>query len=104
MIYSIAIKREVITQTAMEVDPDTRKKVLKALENPRYRWRTVRGIAAETHLEEDMVLWVLDDAEDVVKSAVPGPNGADLFTTRENYLKKANLFERIRSAVTNRLE
>jgi hypothetical protein len=85
-------------------DTETRGKVLKALGNPKYKWRTLTGIAEEAHVDREIVLKILEESEDVVRSAVPGPHGEALFTTRSNYLSHASLFERFRSYVTNRLE
>jgi len=86
------------------IDEEIKSKVLEALGDPKYKWRTVTGIAEETHVDSEIVRRILEEAESVVRSAVPGPRGEDLFTTRENYLLKASVFEKIRSYVTNRLE
>ncbi len=56
--------------------------VLKALENPRYAWRTILGIATETRLDVRTIEEVLASAGDqVIKSDLLSEEGDELFTT-----------------------
>jgi hypothetical protein len=77
--------------------------VLKALENPKYKWRTIGGVSQETGLSADQVLEVLGSPSDkIVKSSIPSPEGKSLFTTREHFRKSASTFEKVLSAIKNR--
>ncbi|MFA6223844.1 MAG: hypothetical protein WC647_16180 [Desulfomonilaceae bacterium] len=88
----------------MVVDEATRNKVIGALGNPKYKWRTVQGVAKETGIEPEIVESVIEnDVDEVIRSSFPGPNQEELFTTRANYEKKASFVERFRSFFTNRL-
>jgi hypothetical protein len=87
-----------------EADPDVLKKVIAALENPKYKWRTIGGIAKETRLTADAVVNVLTSAaETIVRSSVPSKDGDALFTTRARFRQSASVAERLRGAFTNRL-
>jgi len=77
--------------------------VLKALENEKYKWRTIDGISQETGLSAEQVLEVLSSSSDkIVKSSIPSPEGKSLFTTRKHFRKSANTFEKVMSAIKNR--
>ena len=78
--------------------------VIKALENPEYRWRTVQGVANETGLPTQTVEAVIrKNHETVVKSSIPSNKGEALYTTRSHFLKRASLGEKLLGAIKNRL-
>jgi hypothetical protein len=57
--------------------------VMKALDNPKYTWRTVRGIAEETGLDARAVENVIAASEGaIVQSKLPSRDGEALFTPR----------------------
>ena len=86
-------------------DPGILSKVVAALENPKYKWRTIRGIAKETGLAADAVVDVLTGAADnVVRSSVPSKDGDALFTTRARFRQSASVAQKLRGAFTNRLD
>lgn len=88
-----------------EVDPDVLKKVIAALENPKYKWRTIGGVAKEAGVGADIVLSVVTSAADtVVRSRVPSQAGHALFTTRARFRQSASVAERLHGAFTNRLD
>ena len=81
------------------------KDVIKALESPKYRWRTVRGIAKEAKLSESVVITTVNSlrqAGKVVRSQVPSDTGEELFTTRKRFRESAPLSERLLAALRNR--
>jgi hypothetical protein len=78
--------------------------IRKALENPQYKWRTVEGIAKETGYDFSKVIDTLKANESqVLKSSLPATDGRDLFTTRERYRKTSTIWERLESAITNKV-
>ncbi|MCG7867002.1 MAG: hypothetical protein N0E59_10735 [Candidatus Thiodiazotropha taylori] len=80
-------------------------KIQKALENPKYKWRTVEGVAKETGLETVTVVSSLSNHNDlVIQSSIPSNTGADLFTTRDHYREKSTIFSRVMSSITNKVE
>ena len=70
----------------MEPSDDDIQKVILALKNNQYKWRTVRGIARDSGLATDLVNLALKAKEDaIVQSSVPSTKGEDLFTLRETF-------------------
>ncbi|WP_124706406.1 hypothetical protein [Sulfuriferula multivorans] len=79
--------------------------VQTALESPRFKWRTIEGIAKETKLDAVTVVGSLSaNASVVIKSTIPDQEGRDLFTTKDHYREKSSLWERLESAITNKVQ
>ncbi len=82
---------------------ENKLKVITALENPSYQWRTVKGLSAETGLDEALILSIINvSGDEVVKSSVAGKNGESLFSSRKTYRDKASVLDRFTSALTNK--
>jgi hypothetical protein len=78
------------------------KQVSAALENNKYKWRTIRGVAKELKATEDDVMKVItENASEVIKSSIPAASGEVLYTTRIHYRRKASLFDKIASSLTS---
>lgn len=92
----------------MKPDDDPRvPKIIAALENSQFKWRTISGIAAETKLPAGDVLEVLaklSDAGMVLRSKEPAENGADLYTTRKHFKSFVPITQRLMAAFRNRSE
>lgn len=86
------------------VSPEERRKVLKALEDDRYVWRTIEGIVKDTGLPEttveNAVLW--DPQVDTITASYPDEKGRTLFTTRSHYQKKRSLGWRVLGAIAGK--
>jgi len=77
------------------------KRVIAALEGPKYLWRTIPGISTETGLSESDVTASIRDNQDVILEASnKSAKGYPLYTTRKHYKEKASVFNRIISGVT----
>ncbi len=88
--------------------PDEKgRAVLAALENPNYDWRTVEGLSRETGLDERTVAGVIRGltafSDQIVQSAVPDKRGRALFTTRRHYHRGQSFFNRLLSAMSDRV-
>ncbi len=82
------------------------QKVVRALENPKYDWRTIDGISEETGIDPHqvaLILRFLPNLVDVVQSSVPDKLGRALFTTRNHYNERQNLANRILSVFSDRI-
>ena len=85
--------------------PDEWELVKASLEKDDYKWRTIEGIAAESGLSEGVVEKILyDHIGDIVKSSIPSKTGDELFTTRDHYKKKSSTWQRLSSALKNRID
>ncbi|WFF79200.1 hypothetical protein [Delftia tsuruhatensis] len=58
------------------------QQVLRALESPRFKYRTVSGIAKETKLDEESVREVLQSNPAVRRSFAREKNGKQLFAAK----------------------
>ena len=89
---------------SIDVDGEVVRKVIAALESPKYKWRTIGGIAKEAGVAPDQVVDVLKSSDVVVRSRVPAKNGDALFTTRPHFRRSASVAEMLRGAFTNRVD
>jgi hypothetical protein len=84
---------------------DSTGKVLAALANPKYDWRTIEGVSRETGLDRRSVLEILDRMPaQVLRSVTPDPQGRDLYALRSRYRARRPMLQRFldqfRSTVT----
>lgn len=85
------------------VSEDVVASVLGALGNPKFRWRTLAGVARDSGQDLETVTQVIAQVSDqVIRSSVPSSDGKDLYTTRENFRSTAPLTERLLGALKNR--
>jgi len=86
------------------MDPHSTRAVMEALEDPRYLWRTVDGVARQTGLTPKEVLAALEASADrVLRAGAVTPDGAPLYTTREHYQRHAGFGPRLLAALRNRV-
>jgi hypothetical protein len=78
--------------------------VQSALENDRYKWRTVEGLVKETGLDAVTIVGSMSANDAVVlRSSIPDKTGRDLFTTKDHYKEKSSYWERLQSVITNKV-
>lgn len=81
-----------------------RRKIIEALENDRYVWRTIDGIIKDTGLDADTIWAVLDDpTTDLVVSSFPDERGRGLYTTRRHYRVKRSVGWRLLGAIADKV-
>jgi hypothetical protein len=79
--------------------------VMAALENEKYDWRTLRGIARETGLPKEKILGILAQEKDsIIQSPTPSDKGEELYTTRNRYLDTASPAQKFIWSLKNRLD
>lgn len=84
---------------------DLEKQVISALENAKYKWRTIEGVANELSIPPEDVRKVIGLKPDVViKSTIPSVDGQALYTTRSHYRSKSNPVDRLIGALRNRVD
>lgn len=76
-------------------------KVVNALENPDYDWRTISGIASEIKEPETRILATLHSLSNLVRTT--DSQGQTLYTTRRHYEKTHGIKDRFVSALTDRV-
>lgn len=78
--------------------------IKQALENPKYTFRTIGGVAQEAKVSVEMVeSAIVQHPNELVVLYRKGKNGEKLITTREHYKKKATVTEKIKGALLNRV-
>ena len=71
-------------------------RIIDALEDPRWDWRTVDGISRDTGIPPDEVrVFLARSGGTVVMSVARDRRGRALFTTRERYRESRSLMERL---------
>jgi len=76
--------------------------VVRALENPKYDWRTVQGVARETGLAEERVEEALAEMRNILVHTCD-ESGRSLFTTREYYNRTASWGRKLLAALTDKI-
>lgn len=102
-------KRTTIAKRASHNDNEssinsTKQRIIKALENPKYKWRTVSGVSKEISLPTNIVLSELNNLKElgiVVQSSKLDFNGRYIYTTRKRYNKR--FANRLFSALTDKI-
>lgn len=83
------------------------QRVVRALENPQYDWRTIDGISEETGLDRWTVASIIQFLPnvnvEVVQSSIPDKRGRPLFTTRKHYLERRSFVNRLLTAFSDRI-
>jgi hypothetical protein len=75
---------------------EDKERVLAALANPSYSWRTVEGVSRETGLDPARVLQIIEGVPDlVIRSRISDAQGRALYATREHYRKTHSSIERL---------
>ena len=88
-----------------DIANDAIAKVLEALSNSSFKWRTLNGVAKETGLTLESVQEAIAQASDkIVRSSARSSDGRELFTTRENFKSQASIPESLLGAIINRAE
>jgi hypothetical protein len=78
--------------------------VLRALRNPKYKWRSIDGIARETRLSRDRIEDILAEEKSIVlRSSLPDRKGRALFTTVDHYKAHSSIISKVWSALSDQL-
>ncbi len=87
----------------MEKD-ELSKLVMKALEDEKFKWRTLKGIATQLSVNENGIEAVIEDNQDtVVQSSIPSRSGKKLYSTREHYRRVSSGFDRFLGGLKGRI-
>jgi hypothetical protein len=79
--------------------------VFRALENPKYKWRTITGISKETNVPPDQVLAIVTRFKEyIAKSAVQSQAGQDLYALRSKFIREESSIKKLIGAIKNRID
>jgi|SRR5271170_3052582 len=83
---------------------DISSRIVQALEDSRYEWRTIDGVAQETSIPAATVREVLEGLkQEVLRSSIPDESGRNLFTTRRHYRQTHGLGARLLAALADKV-
>lgn len=77
-------------------------KVISALEDPRYNWRTIEGVVRDTALPLEEVNQIMGTIDDQVVQTRRKPFGT-IYTTRRHYRQNEPLVNRVLSVLAGRI-
>lgn len=85
-----------------DTDPELEEeKIVAALKDERWDYRTVSGVARATGLDEQVVCTFLETRKDLVwKSAIPDRNGRDLYTIQGRQAQSKDFWRNLRTFLT----
>jgi len=81
---------------------DLKKAVVQALEDERYDWRTIGGIAKSLRITNPEVVSILNSMPDQIVRAT-SDDGQGLFTTRSHYEKTHGIGSKLLSALADKV-
>jgi pantoate kinase len=103
-VVSGTIDVNLVTDHRKEINMSGWDEVKKSLEDARYQWRTIRGVAKETSLTQEEVHKIIKmHAQEVIKSSVAADSGEELFTTRQHFRRRQSVVAKIASSLTSRV-
>jgi hypothetical protein len=80
-------------------------RVLNALNNPNFTWRTIHGISRKTEIPIVRVKQILRDLSDsVIRSFIPDDEGRALYTTLKQYRAHSGILRRVLSALSDQVK
>ena len=75
--------------------------IVLALEDPKYIWRTVRGVSKQLNASQhEIENFLADHASEIIKSSIPAESGEERYTTRRHYRRMVSPFDKIASSLT----
>lgn len=82
-------------------DQKLKQRVLDAMENSPYKWRTVRGIASELATGASDIEDVLTNSGSFVRAQLPNEKGEALYSTVGRYKRDTPFLGRLFGAAAN---
>ncbi|EGQ8137205.1 hypothetical protein CWW57_RS15470 [Vibrio parahaemolyticus] len=87
------------------IDSLSEQKIRGAFDNPKFTWRTLRGISNETGIPvEQIKVYVYKYSDDILAASTMNTKGESLYTTRKKYRNRTSLARRIVAAIKNRAD
>lgn len=84
---------------------DELDRVIRALDDKKYKWRTISGVSKATGISTERVKELISENSGlIIQSSALSPAGEPLFTTRSKHNKEASAWARIGSALRNRAD
>lgn len=87
-----------------QLNGNLRDQIIRALEDNRYEWRTVEGVAEQIGIPAAQVQEILESLkQEIVRSSIPDEAGRSLYTTRKHYRDTRGLGARFLDALSDKV-
>lgn len=80
---------------------DLESRIMRAISDSQFQWRTVQSLARELKEPADVVSKVLTDSDCFIKARNPNGKGQSLYTTSRRYKKQTPFMSRLLNAGAN---
>ena len=88
----------------LPLNGNLRDQIIRALEDERYEWRTVDGVAEQIGIPAAQVQDILESLkQEIVRSSIPDEAGRSLYTTRKHYRDTHGLGARFLDALSDKV-
>ena len=78
------------------------QELVNALEDKKYKWRTIRGIANQLNVTTEEIQNLLQQhSSEIIKSSIPAETGEELYTTRKHYRKTTSAIDKLLSSLSS---
>ncbi len=89
---------------SLQLNGSIRDQIIRALEDDRYEWRTVDGVAQQTGVPATQVQESLESLkQEIVRSSIPDEAGRSLYTTRRHYRDTHGLGAQFLAALSDKV-
>ncbi|MET1260052.1 hypothetical protein ABV409_11940 [Flagellimonas sp. DF-77] len=82
---------------------EIKEKIVKAMLESKYKWRTARGISKETDISIDQVYDFLFHSDLIIKAKKANRYGKALFALRKKYDRESSFGLKVLNALTNKI-
>jgi hypothetical protein len=87
-----------------QLNGNLRDEIIRALEDDRYEWRTVEGVAEQIGVPPASVQEFLESLKsEIVRSSIPDEAGRSLYTTRKHYRDTHGLGAQFLAALSDKV-
>ncbi len=100
-----SVLKSINVKENFQIDEETIKDLIHALESDKYTWRSESGLEKELNIDPVLLNALLKSliSQDVVVRAKDSKSGRNLFTTWNHYTKKENVFNKFLNSLSGDL-
>ncbi|AZV05722.1 hypothetical protein ELK40_11485 [Enterobacter sp. N18-03635] len=80
-----------------KIKKNPKAEIIREMTNPKWLYRTAKGIAIKVKLPEGEVIRILDSTPEIRKSLIPGKNGSSLYVLKSRKTALGDAWQAFRS-------
>lgn len=82
-------------------EKNARDRMITAIRNSQYRWRTAKGISKDSGVPISQILKIFEKSDMFLQAKKTNARGEHLYTTKERYKSETSLGKRLINVLTN---